>query len=223
MTYGCARFNPSLTQGVLFGGTRIPTVDQSRDGISVAIEEFASADKSKQAFDADVVSAGVLPLLFRFDGKGETTFRVSALAIKAYLDDQPLTVLSAETAARQAATRDYVGKALGWSILSGPFIILAWPGTIVGSALHTRNVNSRIIKHFDSLEFKGAMVRPNQSASGFVYFEIPSDGKILQRLSETKKLQNLKVELVASPEREGENITFTVPLPSIDLTASAKN
>jgi len=222
LTCSCARFQPTLDQIVLFGGTRIPSVVQTREGITVSIEEFASVNKSKQAFDSDVVSAGVLPLLFRIDSKSDTVFKIPAASIKAYLNNQPLTMLDGETAAKHAATRDYVGKALGWTLLAGPFAILAWPGTIVGSAVHTRNVNSRIVKHFETLEFKGAMVRANQPVSGFVYYQVPTDNKILQTLAETKSLQNLSVEIVAIPDEEGQNVGFNVPLPNIDLSESAK-
>ena len=223
LTCSCARFQPTLDQKVLFGGTRIPTVVQTQEEITVSIEEFASADKSKHAFDSDVVSSGVLPILFRIDSKSDAVFKIPAGAIKAYIDNQSLSVLDGETAAKQAATRDYVGKALGWTLLAGPFAILAWPGTIVGSAVHTRNVNSRIVKHFETLEFKGAMVRTNQPVSGFLYYQVPTDGKFLQSLAESKRLQNITIEIVAMPEQEGRNISFNLPLPTIDLSASAKN
>jgi len=112
-----------LDQKVLFGGTRIPSVVQSQEGITVSIEEFASVNKSKQAFDSDVISSGVLPLLFRIDSKSDAVFKIPPAAIKVYLDNQALAVLDAETAAKQAATRDYFGKALGWTILAGPFAV----------------------------------------------------------------------------------------------------
>jgi hypothetical protein len=223
LTVNCARFQPSLDKQVLFGGTRIPTVVQNQGNITVSVEEFASADKSKRAFDSDVVSSGVLPILFRIDSKNDTTFKVPADSIKAYIDDQVLSVLDGETAARQAATRDYVGRALGWTLLAGPFAILAWPGTIVGSAVHTRNVNSRIIRHFETLEFKGAMLRPNQPVSGFIYYQVPADEKFLQSLAESKTLSNLSVEIMVIPEQEGNNVSFKLPLPPINLAESPKN
>ena len=106
LTSSCARFQPTLDQKVLFGGTRIPTVVQTREEITVSIEEFASADKSKHAFDSDVVSSGVLPILFRIDSKSDAVFKIPAGSIKAYIDNQSLSVLDGETAAKQAATRD---------------------------------------------------------------------------------------------------------------------
>ena len=223
LSFGCARFQPTLDQKVLFGGTRIANLVQTQEEITISVEEFASADKSKHAFDSDVVSGGVLPLLFRIESKSDAVFKVPAGSIKAYIDNQSLGALDGETAARQAATRDYVARALGWTILAGPFAMLAWPGTIVGSAVHTRNVNSRVIKHFEILEFKGAMVRPNQPVSGFVYYQVPTDGKFLQSLAESKRLQNLTVEIVVLPEQEGQNVTFKLLLPPIELSATAKN
>lgn len=220
---GCARFQPVLDQKTLFSGVRIPSVVQTQNGVTVGIEEFASADKSKHAFDSDVVSSGVLPLLFRIDSKSEAAFKMPVESIRAYLDKQPLAVLNGETAAKQATTRDYVGKALGWTILAGPFAIIAWPGTIVGSAMHTNNVNTRIVRHFETLQYQGAMVRPSQPVSGFIYFEIPPDGNILRRIAESKTLQNLTVEIVAAPELEGQSLRFHMPFPSISLSASIRN
>jgi hypothetical protein len=219
---GCASFHPSLDQKQLFGGSRIPSVTQAREGITVSIEEFASPSKSKEAFDDDVLSSGVLPLLLRVDSRSESTFKLASSSIKAYLDNQLLDALSGETAARQAATRDYVGKALGWTLLTGPFAIIAWPGTIVGSSMHTRHINSRIIQHFQSLEFKGAVIRPNQPVSGFLYYQIPQDGKTLQVLAEKKTLQNLKVELVAAADQGGDDVSFAVQIPNVDLSTSAR-
>lgn len=223
LTCSCASFNPGLSPDALLGGTRIPTVVQTQEKITVSVEEFASPDKSKRAFDSDVVSSGVLPLFFRIDSKNEAVFKITAESIKAFIDNQPLPVLTGEMAAKQAATRDYVGKALGWTVLAGPFAILAWPGTIIGSAMHTRSVNNRIIRHFENLEFRGAMVRTNEPVNGFVYYQIPTDSKILRSLAETKSLRNLSVEIVAIPEDEGQVVRFSVPLPTIDLSESAKN
>lgn len=215
--YSCAGFRPVLDQKSLLGGSRIPSIAQTREGITVSIEEFASVDKSKHAFDSDVMSSGVLPLLFRIESKSDTAYKIPVESIKAYLDKQPLAVLSGEAAAKQATTRDYVGKALGWTLLSGPLFFIAWPGTIIGSALHTNHINSRIIRHFETLQYKGALVRANQPAYGFVYFEIPTDQKILQSIAETKSLKSLTVEVVTASEGEGETVSFNIPFPDLDL------
>jgi hypothetical protein len=89
--------------------------------------------------------------------------------------------------------------------------------------VHTRNVNSRIVKHFEILEFKGAMLRANQPVSGFLYYQVPNDVKFLRSLTESKKLSNLTIEIIALPEQEGRKLIFNVPLPPIDLATSAKN
>jgi hypothetical protein len=215
---GCAGFRPGLDRQALLEGTRIPTTEQTIEGVTVSIEEFATPAKSKLAFDSDVASSGVVPLLIRIENKTSSDLRIPAEAVKAYIGDQLLSRLTGEKAAREAATRDYVGKALGWTVLAGPFAIVAWPGTIVGSAVHTRNVNSRIIQHFRILEFTGSIARANQSVGGFVYYQIPADTKLLQNIAETKAIHDLRVELIATGELEAQSLRFNVPLPLLKLS-----
>lgn len=218
---GCASFRPGLDQQALLGGTRIPTTEQTIEGVTLSIEEFATPAKSKLAFDSDVASSGVVPLLIRIENKTPSDLKIPADAVKVYIENQPLSRLDGEKAATEAATRDYVGKALGWTVLAGPFAILAWPGTIIGSAVHTRNVNSRIIQHFKILEFTSSIARPNQPVSGFVYSQIPADTKLLQNIAETKAIQNLRVELTATGEQEAQSVRFDVPLPVLNLLPPA--
>jgi hypothetical protein len=215
---GCASFRPGFDRQALLDGTRIPTAEQTIEGVTLSIEEFATAAKSKLAFDSDVASSGVIPLLIRIENKTSSDLRIPAEAVKAYIGDQLLSRLTGEKAAREAATRDYVGKALGWTVLAGPFAIVAWPGTIVGSAVHTRNVNSRIIQHFRILEFTGSIARANQSVGGFVYYQIPADTKLLQNIAETKAIHDLRVELIATGELEAQSLRFNVPLPLLKLS-----
>lgn len=218
---GCASFRPALDQRALLGGSRIPTVEQTTEGIKLSVEEFATPQKSKLAFDSDVASSGIVPLLLRLENKGAANYKIVPDSVKVLIDNQPLTRLNGEQAAKEAATRDYVGKALGWTVLAGPFAILAWPGTIVGSAVHTRNVNSRIVKHFETLEFTGAIARPNQPVGGFLYYQIPSDTKILQNIAATKAIKNLKVELTAAGDEGAENVKFDVLFPPMNLLPPA--
>lgn len=215
---GCASFRPGLDRQALLDGTRIPTAEQTIEGVTLYVEEFATPGKSKLAFDSDVASSGVVPLLIRIENKTSSDLRIPAEAVKAYIGDQPLSRLTGEKAAREAANRDYVGKALGWTLLAGPFAIVAWPGTIVGSAVHTRNVNSRIIQHFRILEFTGSIARANQSVGGFVYYQIPADAKSLQNIADTKAIQDLRLELTATGELEAQSLRFNVPLPLLKLS-----
>ena len=218
---GCASFRPALDQQALLGGTRIPTTEQTIEGVTLSIEEFATPAKSKLAFDSEVASSGVVPLLIRIENKTSSNLKIPSEAVKVYIENQPLSRLTGAKAATEAATREYVGKAVGWTVLAGPFAILAWPGTIIGSAIHTRNVNSRIIQHFETLEFTGSIARPNQPVGGLVYYQIPADTKLLQNIAETKAIQNLRVELTATGEQEAQSVRFDVPLPSLNLLPPA--
>jgi hypothetical protein len=215
---GCAGFRPGLDRQALLEGTRIPTTEQTIEGVTVSIEEFATPAKSKLAFDSEVASSGVVPLFIRIENKTSADLRIPAEAVKAYIGNQPLARLTGEKAAREAATRDYVGKALGWTVLAGPFAIVAWPGTIIGSAVHTRNVNSRIIQHFQVLEFTGSIARPHQSVVGFVYYQLPEDAKSLQKIAEAKAIQDLRVEVTATGESQAQTLRFDAPLPLLNLS-----
>jgi len=212
---GCASFKPALDQQALLGGTRIPTTEQTIEGVTLSIEEFATPAKSKLDFDSEVASSGVVPLLIRIENKASSTLKIPAEAVKVYIENQPLSRLTGEKAAREAATRDYVGKALGWTLLAGMFVA---PAAFVGSIVHTRNVNSRIIQDFETLEFTSSIARPNEPVGGFVYYQMPGDTKLLQKIAETKAIQNLRVELTATGEQEGPSVRFDVPLPVIDLS-----
>ena len=109
--------------------------------------------------------------------------------VSAYIGNDLLGSLGGETAASQSANSEYAGKALGWTVATGPFAILLWPVTIGASAAHTAAVNRRIEQHFESLRFNDALLKPNQTAAGFVYFKLPSG---------VKKLEKLRVEVTPS-------------------------
>lgn len=130
--------------------------------------------------------------------------------VSAYLADQLLASLGGDTAASQSANSEYAGKALGWTVATGPFAILLWPVTIGASAAHTASVNGRIEQHFESLKFTDALLKPNQTAAGFLYYKLP-DG--------AKRLENLRLEVIPTIEGSGEKPKFNLPLPTIDLSA----
>jgi len=206
---GCASFEPGLRFQDLMRA-RQPTVKEAKGGLEVSVEEFVSAHKSNQAFDADIAPYGVLPLLVRVENTGTETYRVPQDAITVFLGDQPLGLLSGEQAANQAATSEYAGKALAWTVATGPFFILLWPATIGGSAAHTHSVNRRIQQHFESLHFTDALLKPNQIGAGFLYFKLP-DG--------TKKLEKLTVQIEPPEEKSGKRLSFKLSLPILELSA----
>ena len=87
---GCvAQFEPRLTSPVSLG-SGLPTVKQVQAGLEVSIEEFASANKSRRAFDADIATHGVLPLLLRVENRGGRHYRVDRNEVRAFIDGQAL-------------------------------------------------------------------------------------------------------------------------------------
>ena len=206
----CASFEPGMQYQDLLR-PRQPTVKEQQAGLEVSIEEFATSAKSQQAFDADLAPHGILAILLKVENSGTQNYRVQADAVSVYLGDQILAAISGQKAAGEGATSEYAGKALGWTVLTGPFAILLWPATIAGSASHTAAVNRRIEQHFESMRFNDALLKPNQSAAGFVYFQLPSG---------TSKLEKLRVEVTPVEESNGDKKNFVLSLPAIDISSA---
>ncbi len=206
----CASFEPGLRYQDLMR-PRQPTVMQVQEGLEISIEEFATAQKSQQAFDADIAPYGILPLLLKVINGGTQSYRLREHEINAFLGNQSLASISGEKAASQGANSEYAGKALGWTVATGPFFILLWPATIAGSASHTAAVNRRIEQHFESMRFNDSLLRPNQSAVGFLYFKLPAG---------VKRLDNLRVEVTPSEEQTAMRLSFSLALPALDLSSA---
>lgn len=204
---GCASFEPALRTSDLVRA-RQPSVAETQDGLEISVEEFITPDKSRQAFDADLASYGVLAMLVRAENKGVGHYKIARRSITAAVGGQALPAIGAVDAANQAATSEYAGKALGWTVAAGPFAILLWPVTIAGSAAHTQSVNRRIQQHFESLQLTDALIKPNQTATGFVYFKLPED---------SKKLEHLVIEATATEDPGGKQLSFKLSVPAIAL------
>jgi len=210
MIAGCASFEPGLRYQDLTR-PRQPTVKEVKQGLEVSVEEFASQRKSRQAFDADVAPSGILPLLLKIENNGTQTYRIPEYAVTAYLGNEKLGIVGGENAAGESANSEYAGKALGWTLAAGPFAILLWPVTIGASAAHTASVNRRIEQHFESLRFNDALLKPNQTAAGFMYFKLPRG---------VSKLEKLRLEVSPSEENSSNKLEFILPLPTIDLSGA---
>jgi hypothetical protein len=207
---GCASFNPSMHYTDLLR-PRQPTASTVQAGLTVSVEEFASTSKSRQAFDADLAANGILPLLVRVENNSTMNYRVREIDINAVLNGKSLSTLYGDQAADQSGTSEYVGKAAAWTLITGPFAILLWPVTIAGSAAHTAGVNRKIEQHFASMEFTDKVLKPQQSAAGFVFFKLTD---------KTKKLENVTVSVEPSEEQSGNRLSFKFSLPPLDLTAN---
>ncbi len=206
----CATFEPSMQfRNIMIG--RQPTVRDSQGGLEVSVEEFVSPEKSGQAFDADIASYGVLALLLSVENKGSEIYHVHQSDVQALLGGRSLVFLSGVDAANRAATSETIGKALAWTVATGPFFILTWPFTVGGSTYHTQTTNRRIQQHFEDLRFTGASLKPNQQAAGFVYFLLPEG---------VSQLENLSLSVRASEEQTGRRLSYNLALPPLRLPSS---
>jgi len=213
---GCtASFDPSFRSPELgLGG--LPTVKGVQEGLEVSLEEYVSANKSRRAFDADIASKGVLPLLLRVENNGTREYKVDRNEVKAFLGGQALAPIYGYEAAKQGASREYVGKALINTAMWGPLGMFFGLPTIVASASHTREVNKKIEQHFENMEFASAMVKPNETIAGFVYFRLP------QR---SQQFENLTVELTVEAngfeERNGKQLGYKFSFPTLAVSGPA--
>lgn len=206
---GCASFQPALRYTDLLR-PRTPTVSAVKEELTISVEEFASPNKSIQAFDANLVAQGILPLLVRIENNSATAYRIRQVDINASLNGESMLAVYSDQAADQAATSEYAAKALGWTVASGPLFVVFWPVTIAASAAHTSGVNNRIRQHFANMEFTDKLLKPKQSFAGFVYFKLPAG---------VKKLENMIVSVEPREEESGSRVDFKLSLPTLDLEA----
>jgi hypothetical protein len=202
---GCASFEPGLRLQELHR-PRQPAARAVQEGMEVAVEDFYTPAKSKMMFDAELASEGVLPVLVKVENTGTERYVAKKIDMKAYLAGQPLVPLDPRDAARQAATSEYAGKALGWTLAAGPFAILLWPVTIGASAVHTRQVNRRIEAYFEAASYQDALLAAKQTAVGFVYFKLPDGAKTLEQLT---------LEIDVAKEADGKKLSYKFDLPPL--------
>ncbi len=213
LSFGCASFEPGFRPQDL-SRPREPTARESRDGLAVSVEEFASASKSLQVFDADLPPNGVLPFLVRLENDSTRNYKIRESDVHLTLDATSLTQLIGGEASEQAASSEYAGKAFFWTVAAGPFAVLLWPSTIAASATHTHAVNRRIRQHFEALEFTDALIKPGQTAAGFVYFKIPAG---------IRNLANMAVIVEPVAEDGEQRLSYRLALPTIELSKTASN
>ena len=203
----CASFEPGLRFQDLHR-PRQPTAREVQEGLEISVEEFVTPAKSQMIFDTDLSSNGVLALLRRVDNGGTERYVARRDEINAFVSGKSLIHLTPREAANQAATSEYAGKALGWTLAAGPFAILLWPATIGASAVHTHGVNKRIEQYFEGTSYQDPAVGPKQTALGFVYFRLPGG---------QKKLDNFTVEATASVDPGGKKLSYKFSLPPLQL------
>lgn len=217
--HGCkgigATFDPQLLAAPVSNWTKEhqAVLSQIKDGLEIVIDEYASPEKSRQAFDAEIARNGILPLLVNVKNSGTQHFKLRQDRVQAFLNGEPLRSLYGYEAAQQGASRDYMWRALASAILTGPLAMYFSPAFMALSASHTNSINKRIERHFESLELTDTLLKPNESMAGFVYFKIP-DG--------SARLENLVVEVTVETEDPEDTIeasqTHRLTIPTIELS-----
>jgi hypothetical protein len=210
---GCASFKPTTSLLDLLKAQQ-PTVKGSNTNLEISVEEFASAEKSRKAFDTDLTPHGVLPLLLRLDNRGPSEFLITEKDVAAYLNGQALPQIPGIDVARQAAAREAAGRATAWTLATGPFALIFWPVTISVSALHTKDVNQSIDHHFQNFDMGRVLVKPNQITGGFYFFGLPAGARVLDKLV---------LEVQAKEEGNSTPLKFTLAFPRLELSSTVSS
>lgn len=191
---------------------RLPTVRRVQAGVEFSVEEFFSPNKSRRAFDADLGAQGILPLLVRVENNGFETYRVQQNQMRVFLGDQQLTPLYAHEAANRGASRDYVWNALVNTAAMGPLAMYFGVASLGATASQGRAVNRRVEQHFERMEFQDVLLKPGDQTEGFVFFQLPSSTKRLERL-----VLEIDLERDPSTETSAKTLRYRLLLPTLEV------
>lgn len=194
---GCASYAPSLVR-LNPAGPNVKKATQG--GLTVYVDEYATPEKSERAFDADLATQGVLPLMILVENNDQQPYEVKSMDF-VVRSDMSLKGLSPEETAGRAG-RSAVGRALGWSLIVP---IISIPVAVAASAIHTSKVNEQIVHDFAAKWFPGGIIMPNKELSGFLFFELP-EGR--------KDLAGLTLEMIGKNVGTGELVKISTPLPN---------
>ncbi len=206
---GCiSTFEPRMAGNTL-EAPRMPTAKEIRAGVEVSVEEYFSSHKSRRAFDADVGANGVLPLLIHVENKSVQDYRLERGAIRALLNGQPLADIHGLEAAEIGALRNPAWNALVNTAAMGPFAMYFGVLAIAGSASQTQKVNRQIEYHFERMELTDGIVKPGETATGFVFFKTPEH---------VKNLHDMVLEITLEPEllgdHTGKSLVYRLAMPA---------
>jgi hypothetical protein len=200
--------------------TRTPTVRRIVSDLEITLEEFVSADKSREVFDADLADYGVLALLISVANNSTNEYTVERGAFRAFLDAEALTPLGAKDAAAQSTARVFEMRLRGQNIAYGLLTLNPAGLVVVGSHLlgclgnpacsfnqerERRNDaieydRKNIPLHFEKLEFRDALLAPGGKAAGFVYFKLPGTADNL--------LDRITLEMIATDRHHGTQASY---------------
>lgn len=202
---GCATYDPVVKGVATRLDPSVPNITKVGAGeLTLYVEEYATPEKSRAAFDTNLAEEGLLALLILVQNGSQQEYEVKATDV-VLRGKTVLNVLTAEQAASKAE-RSAVGRALGWSLIVP---IIGIPVAVIASAVHTSNVNKQIVQDFTVKRFADGVIAPGKDRSGFVFFDL-EPGR--------KDLSGLTLELAARNVATGETVTVGTPLPAATLT-----
>jgi hypothetical protein len=136
---GCATYTPRIVGIPETAGPGVMT--KAQENLTLSVEAYASAEKSKRVFDTDLADKGVIPLLVTVENTGQERYQVHSADFGLRDGDIVLKRLSTDEASGKAK-RNAVGRAVGWSLIVP---IIGIPIAATSSVIHTGKINKSIV------------------------------------------------------------------------------
>ncbi len=111
---GCATYTPKIVSIPETAGPGVMT--KAQENLTLSVEAYASAEKSKRVFDTDLADKGVIPLLVTVENTGQGPYQVHSADFVLRDGGIVMKKLSPDEASGKAK-RDAVGRAVGWSLI----------------------------------------------------------------------------------------------------------
>jgi hypothetical protein len=204
--------------------TRTPTVRHVAGELDITVEEFVTADKSRQVFDADLAGYSVLALFVTLSNNGSSAYDIGRGAIRAFIDAQALTPLAASEAAAQSTARVFEMRLKGQDAayalmtLTPPGLVIVgtyWLDCLGNQECGFNKERERrrdaieydrahIPLQFEKREFPYGPVPPGKKVGGFVYFKLPDERENL--------LARIMLEVSAHNPEHGGDVQYSFAL-----------
>lgn len=176
----------------------------SAENLVAYVEEYATANKSARAFDANLAGAGILPVLLLVENRGQTPYQITEVELRNERG-RALKRLASDEAASQVR-RGGFREAIGWSLVV-PIVTIPLAAGL--SAANTAGVNSAISRDVKRKSFEQETLKENTRRSGFVFYQLES---------ERTKLGGLMLVIQALDLETNHMISISTPLPDVQIT-----
>jgi hypothetical protein len=129
-------------------------LSQTRDGVSVAIDQITSPDRVARYFGANLAQAGILPLAVVVSNNGQHRIDVKPSDVLLHRGTQIIDPLPVETVAAMAKNQH-------WFLSS--------------------KTQKEVGKYFDELAFQEMVLSPGETYQGVMFFPIPRQERTSDR------------------------------------------